>query len=449
MIKAHRYKPTIQHGLIWLVRQTYGRWLQWAYNTSIQGSELFERIKPPFILVGNHATIIDPFLVNTYVPYDINWIASDGNMRNKFMRFVMIKLAGCIPKSKAIPDIETVSWIFEIIKKQGGVVGIYPEGYSSWDGSSNKSFGSTAKLFKTLKVPVVCALSQGAYMTKPRWSHTRRRGKIIISFSELLTSDDLKRLRIEEIDMALNKAIQQDDPVWAQKNGLSYPHKHGAEFLELALYACPSCGALQSLHSSGTHLTCKSCGFTTTYNANGSFSILDKGKSEQPLYLDSSPVDSSLDPLPDTKRQAGSPPSSKFFPSIREWDAWQKAYLAKLIDTVYSHDCTKAIFSDDNVQLLKGKRMDTMRRLGRGSVTISSEGIVFNPRHGEKPRRAGDIQFPIEHIDSPGVLKWNHFEFYNGNTVYRIKFADRRASGRKYAVALNLLLQNQKKAQET
>ena len=323
------------------------------------------------------------------------------------------------------------------------MVGIYPEGYSSWDGSSNKSFGSTAKLFKTLKVPVVCALSQGAYMTKPRWSHTRRRGKILISFSELFTSDDLKRLKVEEIDVALNNAIQQDDPAWAQKNGYSYPHKHGAEFLELALYACPSCGALQSLHSSGTHLTCKSYGFTVNYNANGSFSILDKGKIDQPLYLDSSPApDSSLAPEPDMKGQAGSPPSGNFFPSIREWDAWQKAYLAKLIDTVYSRDCTKAIFTDDNVQLLKGKRMDTMRRLGRGSVTISSEGIVFNPKRGEKPRRAGDIQFPIEQIDSPGVLKWNHFEFYDGNTVYRVKFADRRASGRKYAIALNRLLQN-------
>jgi hypothetical protein len=285
-------------------------------------------------------------------------------------------------------------------------------------------------------------------MTKPRWAHTRRRGKIIISFSELFSPDDLKRLRVDEIDARLNKAIEQNDPAWAQEQGLNYPHKNEAEFLELALYACPSCGALQSLHSEGTHFACQNCGFMANYNADGSFSILNKGTAKQPLYLDPEPVsDGGIGIAQKANKQGKSLRSGAFFPSIKEWDAWQKAYLAELIDTVYSRDPTKTIFSDDDVRLLKGKRMDTMRRLGRGSIAISSEGIVFNPRRGEKPRRAGDIQFPVEHIDSPGVLKWNHFEFYEGNTVYRFKFADQRASGRKYAIALQLLLQRQKKAQ--
>lgn len=425
MIQARRYTPTLWHGLLWFIRQTYCRWLQWAYNTSAEGLDIFKRLKPPYIVVGNHSTILDAFLVNTFIPHDINWITSDGNMRNKAMRFAMIKLVGCIPKSKAIPDIETVSWIFEIIKKRKGVVGVYPEGYSSWDGTSVKSYGSTAKLLKTLKVPVVCALTKGAYMTKPRWAHARRRGKVEYSFSELFTPETLKTLRVEEIDATLNGAIYQDDPVWAKDNGYVYPHKKLAEYLELMLYACPSCGALQSLHSDGVHLRCGECGFTAEYHADGGFSVSDGGIITNPLYLSSG---------------ASLCPPGGFFPSIKEWDRWQEEYLAGLVDTVYSRDPGRAIFSDEDAQLLKGKRMDTMRKLGRGSVALTYEGLIFNPRRGERPRRAGNIQFPLENVDAPGVLKWNHFEFYEGNTVYRVTFADKRSSGKKYATAMELLL---------
>ncbi|MCE5257078.1 MAG: 1-acyl-sn-glycerol-3-phosphate acyltransferase [Spirochaetaceae bacterium] len=425
MIHARRYTPTIQPALIWLIRQTYGRWLQKAYNTSAQGLELFKRIKPPFILVGNHSTILDPFIANTYIPHNVNWIASDGNMRNKVMRFIMIKLAGCIPKSKAIPDIETVSWIFEIIKKKKGVVGIYPEGYSSWNGSSVKSFGSTAKLLKTLKVPVVCILTKGAYMTKPRWAHTRRRGKVEMGFTELFAPETLKTMKVDEIDARLNEALYHEDPAWVMQKGYVYEHRRLAEYLELVLYACPSCGSLQSLHSEKRLIKCRECGFIAEYKADGSFAIADRGIMPHPLYEEPG------------KEPCG---TGNFFPSIKEWDLWQEAHLAKLLDTVYCQDPGKAIFGDDNVQLLKGKRMDTMKKLGRGSIMLTYEGLIFKPRRDEKPRRAGNIQFPIEDIDAPGVLKWNHFEFYEGNTVYRIKFANRDASGKKYATAVDLLL---------
>ncbi|HWP68408.1 MAG TPA: hypothetical protein VN437_03825, partial [Rectinemataceae bacterium] len=116
-----------------------------------------------------------------------------------------------------------------------------------------------------------------------------------------------------------------------------------------------------------------------------------------------------------------------------EWDSWQETWLEKLLRTAFAANPDRPIFTDEAARLFKGKRMDTMRSMGFGSLALSSKSLVF------KPSRGSDIVFNLDDIEGPGVLKWNFFEFYVGKTVYRIKFRSKSASGRKYAVALDLL----------
>jgi len=383
------------------------------YNTRGTGLELFKTLKPPFILIGNHTTILDPFLANSFIPHPIHWVASDGNMRNPLMRMLLIKLVGSIPKSKVIPDIETVNWIVEFIRKRKEVVGFYPEGQSSWNGTSVPAFGSGAKLLKLLKVPVVCALSRGSCLTKPRWAYSRRRGEVEINFSVLFEPQELKDLSVEEIDSRLNEAITHDDFAWAQEKRLTFEDPKRAECLELALYACPVCGALHSLNSKGAFLTCSACGFQAEYHSDGSI-----GGRVQDM---------------ETAYSARSSDRSALPGSVLAWDQWQEAHLAGLIRTRFLKEMTRPIFTDEEVTLLRGKRMDTMKRLGRGKLSVSAEGLTFIPSRGDSHR------FERSVIDGPSVLKWNFFEFYIGKTVYRAKFRDRCDSGRKYAVALQLL----------
>ncbi len=398
MTSARRYTPTNSRFFTWLLRNTYGRLVCKAYRAEAEGLELVEGLEPPYIVVGNHTTIQDPFITNAFVPKPIHWVASDGNMRNPIMRFLLIKLVGSIPKSKAIPDIETVNWIVEFIRKRKGVVGFYPEGQTTWNGSSLPAFGSTAKLIKLLKAPVLLALTKGAYMTKPRWAYSLRPGGMIVSFSLLFKPEELKSLSVEQIDRKLNDAIAHDDYAWARSNSRLYEDPRGAECLELALYACPSCGSLQSLRSRGRMLVCEKCGAEREYGADGSF----RGGSGGPTGL-------------------------------ADWDSWQESYLARRIAEDFIPDPSAFIFQDEGVRFLKGKRMDTMKSLGRGRLILNSRGLRFEPGSGEAR------EFAREEIEGPGVLKWNHFEFYVGKTVYRARFGDRAVSGRKYAVALELL----------
>jgi len=418
MTNAKRYHPTNTRLFTWLVRHSYGAYACKAYNAKAKGLEVFKSLPPPFILVGNHSTILDPFLTNTFVPHPIHWITSDGNMRNPLMRFLLIKLVGSIPKSKAIPDIETVNWIVEIIRKKKGVVGIYPEGQSSWNGSALPAFGSTAKLIKLLKAPVVCAVSKGAYMTKPRWAYTRRRGEMEIEFSMLFTKEEIKELSVSDIDEKLNAAIRHDDPAWARNKGLAFRGKKRAECLELALYACPSCGGLHTLAGKETIIRCSACGFAAEYGEDGSFDIAETGTRSLPEYA-----------------VVGGGNTEGFFPSILEWDVWQEGWLKNLLETRFAAAPESPIFSDEAVRLLKGKRMDTMKSMGKGSISLSSRALAFTPKNGDT------IMFGLDEIEGPGVLKWNFLEFYVGKTVYRVTFDAKSASGRKYAVALDILSQ--------
>ena len=416
MISARRYRPTSTRLFTWILRNTFGAFIASRYRAHGIGLEIFETVKPPFILVGNHSTLMDPFITNYFVPFPVHWVSSDGNMRSPIMRFLLIKLVGSIPKSKAIPDIETVNWIVEFIRKRKGVVGFYPEGQSTWDGSSLPSLVSTAKLVKLLKAPVICALSRGAYMTKPRWAYTRREGEMQIEYSLLLTPQRIKELSVEEIDVLLNAAIQHDDPAWAQRQMLKFKNPKRAECLELALYACPACGKLQTLKSAGERISCLACGFTAEYGEEGSFRLKKAGSR-------SSSAMEGMD-----NREGG-----LLFPSLRGWDHWQREHLEALLKSDFTASPDSPIFSDEGVRLLRGKRMDRMENLGRGRLSLNSKSISL------KPVGAEEISIDLAEIDGPGVLKWNFFEFYVGKAVYRVRFDDRAASGYKYASAMELL----------
>lgn len=417
MINARRYRPTSTRFSTWVLRHTVAAYLAGTYHAHAIGREIFDTVKPPFILVGNHSCNMDPILTNYFVPHPVHWVTSDGNLRSPLMRFLLIKLVGSIPKSKAIPDIETVNWIVEFIRKRKSVVGFYPEGQATWDGTSLPSLVSTAKLVKLLKVPVICAVSRGAFMTKPRWSYRKRKGEMEIEFTQLLDPLSIKRLSVAEIDEMLNKAIYHDDPAWAKKRGLRFSSAKRAERVDLAVYACPACGKLQTMKSEGNLISCSACGFAAEYGEDGSFRSAAPGNIGKPVC---ETMDSDGDGI--------------LFPSLREWDGWQKAYLGTLLGRDFAPAPGRAIFSDEKVRLLRGKRMDKMESLGYGRLTLSSDGLTLRPERGE------GISFGIGEIERPGVLKWNFFEFYVGMMVYRARFDDKAVSGYKYAMALELLI---------
>ncbi|NMA96463.1 MAG: 1-acyl-sn-glycerol-3-phosphate acyltransferase, partial [Clostridiales bacterium] len=109
-------------------------------------------IKPPYIILGNHVNNWDPFFVNEFVDEPISFIAANSLFFNPILK-ALLNYIGIIPKSKEKRDIRAIRQILRA-KRHERIIGIFPEGNVTWDGSYEKIDDSTAKLIKLLKIPV-------------------------------------------------------------------------------------------------------------------------------------------------------------------------------------------------------------------------------------------------------------------------------------------------------
>ena len=56
------------------------------------------------------------------------------------------------------------------IVQQGGSIGIFPEGNTSYSGQTVQILPATVKLIKMLKIPVIIMNIKGMYLSYPRWA---------------------------------------------------------------------------------------------------------------------------------------------------------------------------------------------------------------------------------------------------------------------------------------
>jgi 1-acyl-sn-glycerol-3-phosphate acyltransferase len=398
MAEKRHYIPRNSRTFNRLLKLSYGTWLRLVYRVENRGLELFEGLKPPYVIVSNHVTTRDPFFIGSICPEPIYWVTSDGNMRTNFMRF-FLGLVGSIPKSKAIPDLQTINWIVEVIRKRRGVVGLFPEGQASWDGRTLPLFPSTARLIKLLKVPVVAVRLEGAYLALPRWTWGRRRGRVLAHWSLMLDAEEAKRLSAEETYERLKTALAHDEYAVQKRERVAFVGRGRAEHVELALFACPECETMGRLKSRGNKLSCGTCGASFSLDRFGNFHMSDGKKAR--------------------------------FTTIPEWDDWQRKFLVEAVETAMSHP-RRPFLSDGGAVLYRGHKMNPLRRIRTGTLLLYPDRLELATLSGER------LRFPVASLDGIGVLKRNLLEFYDGKNLFQVRFALRSISARKWADALLL-----------
>lgn len=396
MSDSRHYVPRNPRGFNRLLRHTYGAWLRRIYRVESQGEELFDGLRAPYVIVGNHQTTRDPFILSVFTRDPIYWVTSDGNMRSRLMRY-FLSWVGSIPKSKAIPDRKTIDWIVRIVRKRRGVIGIFPEGQQSWDGTTLPLQPATAKLLKLLKVPVIAARLEGAYFSLPRWTWTRRKGRMRVVWRQLFTPEELAALDTDEILVRLEKGLAWDEYAWQAERRQAFIGPRRAEHVELALYQCPECGAIGRLRSGGKRLHCAACGSTYLLDRYGYFSMAGKGEAR--------------------------------FPSIRDWSRWQASAFREAAETAVDRP-EHPFISDSGAFLYRGHRMNPLRRIRTGTLVLYPDRLELATLLGER------LVFPVSDIDGIGVLKRNLLEFYVGQALYQVRFTRRSVSARKWADGL-------------
>ena len=220
-----------------------------------------KKINGPIIVLGNHPSYLDPFLAALALPFwEINFVAASLFFRNRRLKPIL-ELLGVIPKVQFRSDATALKRMLKVLKSEG-VLGIFPEGQRSLDGTANPFDDTIAKLIKKTCCHVVFLKINGAYLTWPRWSaHGMRPGRIEIRADLLLTPEQTESLTADEIAAQLKKTLSFNDYEWQhnRRKKASYFHVRPAENMHNICHQCPVCKTELSMRAKNNKIVCDVC----------------------------------------------------------------------------------------------------------------------------------------------------------------------------------------------
>ena len=219
-----------------------------------------------YLILSNHQTGFDQFYPSAAFRRPIYYLASEDIFSMGFLSKIIIWLQNPIPIKKQVTDIKAVMNCMRVAK-EGGNIGIFPEGNRTFSGETAYINPAIGGLAKKLGLPIAFFKIEGGYGVQPRWSDVRRWGKMKAYVSSVLEPEEYKDWTNDQLYQYICKALYQNE---ANSQG-KFRHKRSAEFVERVLYVCPDCGVTH-FESHGDTVTCTSCGKKAKYLPNKEFS---------------------------------------------------------------------------------------------------------------------------------------------------------------------------------
>ncbi len=387
-------RPLIHVILLGIFKATFGLYTKLKCNVKMVKNQAY-RTQGPYVLLANHTHNFDPVFIQYFWPRIICYVTNDTVWKLKWLRGLLDSI-GFIPKKKMTTDSATVRGILTQVKN-GRIIGIFPEGSRSWDGKTLPIIASTANLIKKLKLPVVTVKIEGAMMSGPRWAKAPRRGEIRLNPEMTLTTEQIAGMSEEEIFAAITKSLQHDESAFLAANPkLKYRSNAPAEYLELFLFACKDCGALAAMRSDKDTFSCSQCGSTYTYTRDARLSRL----------------------------------SSDEIISLPDWDKAQISALEKAMKAAAKKP-DAVLFSDDDVVQYEYIRLEPLKPMGTGRLSMTAGAMIFEPVDGEKRI------YPANAVTSVNIQSNKQLEFTVQDRTYRFFFKP-RVSPYKWECALNM-----------
>ena len=349
--------------------------------------------KQNYLIICNHSCSLDPFMLGKSFFRPIYFVASDDLLKNGFISKIMKHTVAPIPIRKGTMDISSIRNCISIAK-EGGTIGIFPEGNRTYSGEISYLVINLVKFIRKLDLPLIIYHIDGGYGLDPRWGKKSRRGKGSRGYVQrLLSKEELCSLKDEELLKIINTNLSQEI-----SPSLRFKSKEKAEYLERVLFVCPKCHALETLVSEKNAIRCKCCSLEATYEEDLSFSSND--------------------------------PSFKF-KKVSEWMNYQKEYLKDL-----AIEENKVLLGDEKVTLiscLEGKEKEVELV---GKLQMNSKSFIIK---GEK-----ELQFffkDIKQVENQGKHK---LLFYIGKDYYEFKGGERFSSYKYYLMfnRINNTLEN-------
>lgn len=331
------------------------------------------------LLIPNHVNAWDPLLVATSLKdKQLYYVASEHLFRLGFVSRLLAWLVAPIPRRKASTGTDTVKACLRHLR-DGHSVCLFAEGEQCWDGRSKHILPATGKMVKASGATLVTYRLEGAYLSKPRWAKSVRRGRVHGHPVNVYPPELLKTMSAAEVNAAIERDIFED--AWERQRAWQqdYRGKKLAEGLERAMYLCPRCRRLGTLHTGGDRIFC-SCGLALRYTPKG---FLDPGEP---------------------------------FRTIADWEDWQRDALRRR-DFVRTGD---ELFSDGELTLTEITDGHREELIARGTLRQFADRLCF-----------GELVFPLSEIRSMAPVQAYLLLFSFHDRYFQIR-SDQGANLRKY-----------------
>lgn len=261
-------QPVIIVWLIWLLSKIM------LLNKKYKVEKInMEGLKPPYMMLSNHMYFIDFELAAMgTLPYRVsNVVSIDGYYRRPFL----LELIGAICTRKFTMDLHLIKSINRVLKR-GDILSMYPEARYSPCGITSYMPESLGKLIKMNKVPVVAVVHHGNHIHSPFWNfRKKRKAPLYTTMTQILNAEQVKSMSVEEINKAVNDALQYDDYKYQKDNNILITEPFRAEGLHKVLYQCPHCLTESKMNSKGTEIFCEECGKRWNFNEDGTLTCLN------------------------------------------------------------------------------------------------------------------------------------------------------------------------------
>ncbi|MGB4338229.1 MAG: lysophospholipid acyltransferase family protein [Bacillota bacterium] len=381
--------------------------LFWASGRLRLGEVQLAGVRPPFLLVANHQTEMDPFYIGVHVPGRISFVATDSLFRNPFMDYIMSAL-GSIPKSKFDVDPSCIRRMLESVKR-GWSVALFPEGQRSMAGYTDAIVPGIGRLAKWLDVPLVVAKLQGGFLARPCWAYWARRGRCALNMKLLFSREQIRQLRPEQIQKAVVDAIRNSDFEWIRTQPrLRFKGTNRAHGLHNIMFACPECGAFDCFLTKGDLSTCKVCGYSVKWGDRGEF-VLVRG-------------------------------SRLHHENLELQDKWQRRLIESTVDRAMRAAKDTPICGPCRVTVKRKRRSGPLETLGEGEAVLCADAIRIEPI-GD---RTVPTEFAIERVKGFSVeairgRRNRVVEFLYEGAVYNLVFHDDLESTYKWHLMVRRL----------
>lgn len=364
-----------RHQKIWRILYVLNnRWISRKFHLTHEDLD----VEGPILLIPNHVTAWDPLLVAMSLPRkQVYYVASEHIFRLGFVTKLLEWLVAPIPRRKASSGADTVKACLRHLR-DGHSVCLFAEGEQSWDGLTQEIFPATGKLARSSGATLVTFRLEGGYLSLPRWGKGVRRGRMHGHPVGVYPPEQLKTMRPEEINAVISRDIFEDAWQRQESDPVPYRGKRRAEGLEKALYLCPRCRKIGTLHTRGDRLFCD-CGLSLEYTETGLFSPAEP------------------------------------FANVAAWDRWQRQTLR---ETDKPKDAV--LFRDGGM---------TLSQIGSGHAeTLLGQGELC--QFGDRLRCAGR-DFPLEEINNMAMVQANLLLLSCQGDYYQIR-SEQGANLRKY-----------------